>query len=210
MATDAYGQGIQIADLTAPPNAAVLATNLGAVIPQTIMRFASASARAATLTGATAPVEGMVSWLQDTDGLQVYNGTTWVPIPYGQNNSSQVTSGSSTTTTEITTSLAVTLATRAGVTYELVASGLIRSSVAGDRVDLRIRRGTTTGATQVGGGVGIIALGGTGQSCTAQGIDTPGAGSTTWTVFVARAQGTGNADLTASASLPAVFTVREL
>lgn len=210
MATDAYGQGIQVVDLTAAPNAAVLAASLAAMIPQTVLRFASATTRAATLTGAAAPVEGMVSWLQDTDGLQVYNGSTWVPIPYGQNNSSQVTSGSGTTTTEITTSLVVTLPTRAGVTYELVATGLIRSSVMGDRVDLRIRRGTTTGATQVGGGVGIIQLAGTGQSCTAQGVDTPGAGSTTWTVFIARAQGTGNVDLTASASLPAVFTVREL
>lgn len=79
MATDDYGQGINIADLATAPNAEALGKNIAnPLAARSIMRFASASARAAALTGATAPVEGMVTWLQDVNRLYVYDGTTWV------------------------------------------------------------------------------------------------------------------------------------
>ncbi|MEU1778093.1 hypothetical protein ABZ545_01245 [Streptomyces abikoensis] len=79
--TDAYGQGVQIAALTDAPNAATLAFNLAdALTPRSVMRFASASARAATLTS---PVEGMVTWLQDVNALEVYDGTAWRGVFYG-------------------------------------------------------------------------------------------------------------------------------
>ena len=75
---DSYSQGIVVASLTDAPNAETLARNLAdAIAPRTVMRFASASARTAALTGATAPVEGMVSWLQDTNLLYVYDGSAW-------------------------------------------------------------------------------------------------------------------------------------
>ncbi|MGW2048527.1 hypothetical protein ACWCPF_25595 [Streptomyces sp. NPDC001858] len=75
---DSYSQGIVVASLTDAPNAEALARNLAdAIAPRTVMRFASASARSAALTGATAPVEGMVSWLQDTNLLYVYDGSAW-------------------------------------------------------------------------------------------------------------------------------------
>ncbi|WP_329215306.1 hypothetical protein OG352_06560 [Streptomyces sp. NBC_01485] len=76
--TDDYGQGITVAALTDAPNAETLAKNIANGIAQrSVMRFASASARSAALTGATAPVEGMVSWLQDVNGLYFYDGSAW-------------------------------------------------------------------------------------------------------------------------------------
>ncbi|MCX5522578.1 DUF2793 domain-containing protein [Streptomyces bobili] len=75
---DSYSQGIVVASLTDSPNAETLARNLAdAIAPRTVMRFASASARSAALTGVTAPVEGMVTWLQDTNLLYVYDGSAW-------------------------------------------------------------------------------------------------------------------------------------
>jgi hypothetical protein len=79
--TDSYGQGVTVAALTDAPNAETLARNIADAIAQrSIMRFASASARAAALTGATAPVEGMVTWLQDVNLLYVYDGSSWVSL----------------------------------------------------------------------------------------------------------------------------------
>lgn len=80
MATqDDYGQNVNIASLTDAPDASKLAKELANGLAQRgVMRFASASARGATLTGATAPVDGMATWLQDVDRLDVYNGSAWV------------------------------------------------------------------------------------------------------------------------------------
>lgn len=77
--TDSYGQGVVVASLTDAPNAETLARNIADAIAQrSVMRFASASARAATLTS---PVEGMVTWLQDVNLLYVYDGTSWIAQP---------------------------------------------------------------------------------------------------------------------------------
>jgi hypothetical protein len=76
--TDDYGQGVSVATLTDAPNAETLAKNIAnAIVSRSIMRFASASARSAALTGLTAPVEGMVTWLQDVNLQYVYDGTAW-------------------------------------------------------------------------------------------------------------------------------------
>lgn len=84
--TDDYGQGLSIAALTDAPNAAALAQGIANAIAQrSIMRFASAAARAAQLTGSFAPVEGMISWLQDVDELDIYQGGAWVIFPFGSN-----------------------------------------------------------------------------------------------------------------------------
>lgn len=83
--TDNYGQGIEIAALTDAPNAEVLARNIvNKIVPQTIMQFASASERNATLTGPTAPVAGMMTWLQDIERMELYDGTVWVAVASGQ------------------------------------------------------------------------------------------------------------------------------
>ncbi|CAM5604424.1 hypothetical protein [Streptomyces coeruleorubidus] len=79
---DDYGQGINIASLTDAPDANKLAKDIAnAIAPRSIMRFASASARGATLT---APVEGMLTWLNDVNRLDLYDGTTWVAVSVGQ------------------------------------------------------------------------------------------------------------------------------
>jgi len=76
MSTDDYGQGVTIASLADAPNAELLAKNIANALAQrSVMRFASSSARSATLT---APVDGMATWLQDVDRLEVYTGSGWV------------------------------------------------------------------------------------------------------------------------------------
>lgn len=45
---------------------------------QTVMVFASAAARTSALSAVLA--EGMISYLQDTNATQVYNGTAWVSL----------------------------------------------------------------------------------------------------------------------------------
>jgi hypothetical protein len=81
---DDYGQGIQIASLTDAPDADKLATDIvNAIAQRSVMRFASASTRGATLTGAQAPVEGMLTWIQDADRLDLYDGSAWVTVSVG-------------------------------------------------------------------------------------------------------------------------------
>ncbi|MGW6946199.1 hypothetical protein ACWGHD_04650 [Streptomyces xanthophaeus] len=75
MATDAYGQGTQVASLTDAPNAQTLATNLAAMAGQTVMRFANAAARAAAITS---PVAGMVAYLVSEKRITYYDGSQWV------------------------------------------------------------------------------------------------------------------------------------
>lgn len=45
---------------------------------QAVMRFANATARTTALSGVLA--EGMVSYLDDTNALEVYNGSAWVAV----------------------------------------------------------------------------------------------------------------------------------
>lgn len=87
MATqDDFSQGVSIAALTDPPDAASLARGIAnAIAGRSIMRFASATDRTAKLVGAAAPVEGMISWLQDIDELHIYQGGAWQQLPYGSN-----------------------------------------------------------------------------------------------------------------------------
>jgi len=81
MATDDYGQGITVADLTMAADAEFLAKNIAnGLASRSILRFASASARTAALVGVAAPVEGMVTWLQDVNRLYVYDGSAHVEL----------------------------------------------------------------------------------------------------------------------------------
>ena len=90
--TDDYGQGVQIASKTDAPNAEKLAKDIvNAIAQRSILRFASASTRGATLTGATAPVEGMLTWLQDVNRLDLYDGTTWVAVSVGRSSWTTIT-----------------------------------------------------------------------------------------------------------------------
>ncbi|GAA4799497.1 hypothetical protein [Streptomyces ziwulingensis] len=74
--TDSYGQGTSLISLTdAPSIPKAIADLADGVIPRGVMRFASASARGATITS---PQEGMVSYLLDVNRLEQYNGSAWV------------------------------------------------------------------------------------------------------------------------------------
>jgi hypothetical protein len=80
--TDDYGQGISIASLTDAPDAQKLADELANALAQRgVLRFASASARGATLAS---PVEGMLTWLQDINRLDLWDGTAWTAVSVGQ------------------------------------------------------------------------------------------------------------------------------
>ena len=152
--TDDYGQNVSIAALTDPPDAETLAKNIAnTIVARSNLRYASATARTAALVGDAAPVEGMETWLQDTNKKYIYDGSTWLEVPLKARGYATITSSTGVTSSEILTGLSVTMQTRAGATYVLQASGLVRSTLVSDRIDLLIRRGTTTSGTQVGGGV---------------------------------------------------------
>jgi hypothetical protein len=87
--TDDYGQGVQIASLTDAPDAEKLAKSIvNAIAQRSVLRFTSASARGATLTS---PVEGMLTWLQDVNRLDLYDGTTWVAVSVGRSSWTTIT-----------------------------------------------------------------------------------------------------------------------
>ncbi|MFD5566660.1 hypothetical protein [Streptomyces cadmiisoli] len=73
---DDFGQGIDLVSLTDAPDLPKAIKDLAdGVIPRGVMRFASASARGATLD---TPEEGMVTWLIDSNAFQIWNGSDWV------------------------------------------------------------------------------------------------------------------------------------
>lgn len=82
MATvDAYGQTVSITELTDAPNANSLAAGIVTpLVPRSVMRFASASTRNATITS---PTGGMVAYLIDTSLFTGYDGTSWVVLAAG-------------------------------------------------------------------------------------------------------------------------------
>ena len=81
---DVYGQGISLPVLADPPNAQTIGASIGTVVPQTVMRFASAAGRAAVLTGAQAPTPGMVTYLIAEDRYEGYTvGQGWTPLTPG-------------------------------------------------------------------------------------------------------------------------------
>jgi hypothetical protein len=48
---------------------------------QSVMVFSNSTARSAALT---APVEGMLTWLEDVNRYENYNGSAWVPLSSGK------------------------------------------------------------------------------------------------------------------------------
>lgn len=55
------------------------------LMDQAVMRFADEAARTAAFGGAGEPTlaEGMMSYLMDTNSVQVYDGTQWIEIAGG-------------------------------------------------------------------------------------------------------------------------------
>ncbi|MDG9703824.1 hypothetical protein [Streptomyces sp. DH37] len=79
--TDDYGQGVNIAALTDAPNAETLAKNIvNAILRRSVLSYADAAERDATLTGALAPVDGQVAYLQAEQLLTARVAGAWVAI----------------------------------------------------------------------------------------------------------------------------------
>ena len=97
------------------------------LMQQTVMVFASSAARTTALSGVVA--EGMVSYLQDTNATEVYDGSAWVGIANAGDITS-VTTGTDSGLTGGATSGAVDLKlqlafnAQTGTTYTLVAGDL--------------------------------------------------------------------------------------
>ncbi len=55
------------------------------LMDQAVMKFADAAARTAAFGGVGEPVlaEGMMSYLMDTDSVEVYDGSAWIGISGG-------------------------------------------------------------------------------------------------------------------------------
>jgi hypothetical protein len=94
---------------------------------QTVMVFASAAARTSALTSVLA--EGMVSYLQDTNAVEVYDGSAWVSIG-SSGDITGVTTGTDSGLTGGVTSgtanlkLKLEFDAETGTTYTLVAGNL--------------------------------------------------------------------------------------
>lgn len=94
---------------------------------QTVMVFASAAARTSALTSVLA--EGMVSYLQDTNAVEVYDGSAWVSIG-ASGDITGITTGTDSGLTGGVTSgtanlkLKLDFNAQTGTTYTLVAGDL--------------------------------------------------------------------------------------
>lgn len=80
---DDYGQNIPIALLTdGPPNINTVTDGIvNGLSPRANMTFASSTARSAAIPS---PVEGMESWLKDSDTKHVYDGSAWQQVTMGK------------------------------------------------------------------------------------------------------------------------------
>jgi hypothetical protein len=94
---------------------------------QTVMVFASAAARTSALTSVLA--EGMVSYLQDTNAVEVYDGSAWVSIG-ASGDITGITTGTDSGLSGGVTSGTATLRLKlefdaeTGTTYTLLAANL--------------------------------------------------------------------------------------
>jgi hypothetical protein len=165
---DPYGQGISTAALTDAPNAQTLAQNIvNAMAPMMVMRFASASARSATLTGVAAPVEGMVSYLADVDTLSVYTGGTWQVMAPQRSIGSQFAEDATTRSTtsqtfgfsSFTLSAAVTVPASGKVAVEIRCTQ--RNSSTLNSITSFAASGSTSGTVYTENDTAAIIVGGT-------------------------------------------------
>ena len=84
------------------------------LMDQSVMVFSSSATRAAALT---APVEGMLTWLQDTNKYENYNGSAWVAL-----GSSPILQVVSTTKSDTFTMASTTFADVTGLTVSITPS----------------------------------------------------------------------------------------
>jgi hypothetical protein len=125
---------------------------------QTVMVFASAAARTSALTSVLA--EGMMSYLQDTNSVEVYNGSSWVNVG-NAGDITEVQAGvgisiaSGTGPIPVITNSSTDLITTAGdLLYGTAADTVARLGIGTANQVLRVNSGATAPewATPAGGG----------------------------------------------------------
>ena len=120
----------------------------GFLADQVVMRFADATARTAGFGGAGEPTlaEGMVSYLNDTNKMYVYDGSTWSPVSQVPQvvtaNKGSTQSLASLTFTDVTDlSLSITPSSASSKVY--VISQVSFGSPTGSAVSFRLMRDST-------------------------------------------------------------------
>jgi hypothetical protein len=84
MATDLWQQGVPLTLLSEAPDAQTLAGGLvNGIVPKTNMVFDSLAHRAATLIGAQAAREGMLTYLKSEKRWEWYDGSAWLYLTPG-------------------------------------------------------------------------------------------------------------------------------
>jgi hypothetical protein len=107
---------------------------------QSVLVFSNSTARSSAITS---PTEGMLSWLEDSNAYQYYNGSAWVDL-LGSAISTK-TANYSTLGTDANTTILVNSASNLTITIDNNLS-------AGQRIDF-IRKGTGTVTFAAGTGV---------------------------------------------------------
>ena len=126
---------------------------------QTIMYFASSAARSSALGAAV--VEGMFSYLADTDSTEYYNGSAWASISNpgditavtaGTGISGGGTSGAVT----VTNSMATAITTNGDLIYGTGSGTFSRLGIGSSAQVLTVSGGVPSWATPAGGGMVLI------------------------------------------------------
>jgi len=130
---------------------------------QTVMVFASSAARTSALSAVLA--EGMVSYLQDTNAVEVYNGSAWVGVS-GAGDVTEVQAGvgisvaSGTGPIPVITNSSTDLITTAGdILYGTAADTVARLGIGTAGQVLKVNSGATApewGAAAGGSFVGVM------------------------------------------------------
>jgi hypothetical protein len=137
----------------------------GYLMEQSVMVFAGSAARGSAIGTAS---EGMVSYLSDTNAVEVYNGSNWVAVGVDTSIASSIVTTSVATAAATATAYTAGTADRNNVIYSL-ATATITVTVpdvfnTGDRIDIvRDAAGTVT----IAAGTGITSWAGAGTAGTA-------------------------------------------
>jgi hypothetical protein len=135
---------------TFAPGEVLTATNvMGYLQDQAVMNFAGTAARGSAI--GTAISEGMVSYLADTNDVQVYDGTSWLGLgPKGRIaqivHGSTSTAAGNATSTYVNTGLSATITPTSATSKIIVLveqNGVFRNGTAHTFIGLRLLRDST-------------------------------------------------------------------
>ena len=125
----------------------------GYLASQTVMVFASSSARSSAITS---PQEGMMSYLKDTNSVEYYSGSVWTAVGGGGGGKilqvvqgTYATTVSTSSTSYVTTNLNATITPSATTSKILVIYSLLASNTT-DQTRTTIYRGTVGSGTNLG------------------------------------------------------------